>query len=475
MANDVGLRSERGPILLAVMVSTALVAIDSTILATAVPSVVKDIGGFSSFPWLFSVYLLASAVTVPVYSKLADTVGRKPVLIFGISVFLVGSILCGFAWSMPALIAFRAIQGLGAGAILPMTITTVGDIYTLQERARVQGYIASVWAVASVVGPTLGGVFAQLDIWRGIFFVNIPLCLLALVLIARNFTEKLEKRHHRIDYAGATLLTVSMTLLILGSLEGGNAWAWNSLASILVFVVGGVALVAFVLVELRAAEPVLPLGLFKRPLITTTTILGIGIGAGLIGLTAFVPTYLQVGIGASPLVAGLALATFTIGWPIAATTSGRLYLRFGFRRTAILGGVMVVIGTVVLAAFSGTPSILLVSITCLFIGAGFGYAAVPSLVAAQSSVDWAERGVVTGTTLFSRSIGQALGVAVLGAVANGVIAARGGDETDPATIIPATTAVFIGVAIIAVAILVSALAMPRTEAHLAAPQPATEG
>ncbi|MEP6482610.1 MAG: MFS transporter, partial [Rhodoglobus sp.] len=392
------------------MVSTALVAIDATILATAVPSVVKDIGGFSSFPWLFSIYLLASAVTVPVYSKLADTVGRKPVLIFGIAVFLLGSILCGVAWSMPALIAFRAIQGFGAGAILPMTITTIGDIYTLEERARVQGYVASVWAIASVVGPTLGGVFAQFDLWRGIFYVNIPLCILALVLIARNFTEVLEKRSHRIDYAGAALLTASMTLLILGALEGGNAWAWNSLASILVFAVGAVLLVVFVFVERRASEPVLPLGLFKRPLITTTSILGLGIGAGLIGLTAFIPTYLQIGTGASPLVAGLALATFTIGWPIAATTSGRLYLRFGFRPTVILGGVMVVAGTVVLAAFSGTPSVLFVAIVCFFIGAGFGYAAVPSLVAAQSSVDWSERGVVTGTNMFSRSIGQALGV-----------------------------------------------------------------
>lgn len=475
MANDIGLRSERGPILLAVMVSTALVAIDSTILATAVPSVVKDIGGFSSFPWLFSVYLLGSAVTVPVYSKLADTVGRKPVLIFGIVVFLVGSILCGFAWSMPALIAFRAVQGFGAGAILPMTITTIGDIYTLQERARVQGYVASVWAIASVVGPTLGGVFAQLDIWRAIFYINIPLCVLALVLIARNFKEVVEKRAHRIDYAGAALLTASMTLLILGALEGGNAWAWNSLASILVFAVGALLLVVFVFVERRAAEPILPLGLFKRPLITTTTILGLGIGAGLIGLTAFIPTYLQVATGASPLVAGLALATFTIGWPIAAATSGRLYLRFGFRRTVILGGVVVVVGTVALAALAGSPSVLLVAIICFFIGAGFGYAAVPSLVAAQSSVDWSERGVVTGTNMFSRSIGQALGVAVLGAVANGVIATHGGNENDPATIIAATSAVFVGVAIVAVVMLVSALAMPRAEPHMTVGQPVPEG
>ena len=471
MTSSVGLRSERGPILLAVMMSTGLVAIDSTIIATAVPAIVADVGGFSSFPWLFSVYLLASAVTVPVYSKLADTIGRKPVILFGIGVFLLGSVLCGIAWSMPALIAFRAVQGIGAGAILPITITMVGDIYTLEERARVQGYVASVWAVASVVGPTLGGVFAQLEVWRGIFLVNVPLCLVAAYLIARNFKERVERRAHRVDYAGAALLTVSMTLLILGVLEGGNAWEWTSPVSIGVFAGGTALFVAFVLVERRAAEPVLPLTLFRRPIISTTTLLGLGIGAGLIGLTAFVPTYLVVGTGASPLVAGLALATFTIGWPIAAALSGRLYLRYGFRATAILGGVLVVVGTATLAALASNPTIAMVAITCFFIGAGFGFVAVPTLVAAQTSVGWDERAVVTGTNLFSRSIGQALGVAVLGAVANAVIAGRGGDVTDPATIISASTAVFVGVAIVAVLILVGAALMPRESAAAPAAAP----
>jgi EmrB/QacA subfamily drug resistance transporter len=443
------------------MVATGLVAIDATIIATAVPSIVANIGGFSSFPWLFSVYLLASAVTVPVYSKLADTFGRKPVILFGVVVFLVGSVLCGFAWSMPALIAFRAVQGIGAGAILPMTITIVGDIYTLKERARVQGYVASVWAVASVVGPTLGGVFAQFDLWRGIFFVNIPLCGLALWLIARNFSEKVEPRRHRIDVPGALLLTASMTLLILGALEGGNAWAWSSPVSMGVFAAGAVLFAVFIVVERLAAEPVLPLGLFRRPLITTTTLLGFAIGAGLIGLTAFIPTYLEVGIGASPLLAGLALATFTIGWPIAASLAGRLYLRFGFRATAILGGALVLTGTIVLALLASSPSLPMVAITCFVIGIGFGFAAVPSLVAAQSSVEWAERGVVTGLSMFSRSIGQALGAAILGAVANAVIFRMGGDETDPDTIIAASGSVFIGVAVVAAVMLITAIAMPR--------------
>jgi len=286
----VGLRSERGPVLLALMVSTGLIAIDATILATAVPSIVRDVGGFAQFPWLFSVYLLAQAVSVSVYAKLADVVGRKPIMLLGIGLFLVGSVLCGIAWSMAALIAFRAVQGLGAGAVQPMAITIAGDIYSVAERAAAQGYIASVWAISSVVGPTLGGLFSEFGLWRWIFFVNVPLCLLAGVLILRNFRESVERREHRVDYLGAALLTSGMTLILLGVLEGGQAWAWASAASIGVFVGGAVLLVAFALAERRAAEPVLPLWVFSRRLLATTTFLALGIGVMLIGLTSYVPS-----------------------------------------------------------------------------------------------------------------------------------------------------------------------------------------
>src|SRR3954454_7865555 len=183
---SVGLRSERGPLLAALMLSTALVALDSTIIATAVPSIVSDLGGFSQFPWLFSIYLLAQAVSTPIYGRVSDVHGRKPVMLAGIALFLAGSVLCAVAWSMPALIVFRALQGLGAGAVLPMSITIAGDIYTLEERAKVQGYLASVWGISSVVGPTLGGVFSALGIWRGIFLVNVPLCLLAGWMLVRT-------------------------------------------------------------------------------------------------------------------------------------------------------------------------------------------------------------------------------------------------------------------------------------------------
>jgi MFS family permease len=448
-------------LLISMMLSTGLVAIDSTVIATAVPSIVDDLGGFSSFPWLFSVYLLASAVTVPVYAKLADTIGRKPIMLWGIGLFLLGSILCGFAWDMPSLIVFRAIQGIGAGAVLPMAITMVGDIYTLEERARVQGYMASVWAIAAVVGPTLGGIFAQFDLWRGIFFVNIPLCLLAGWMIWSRFREKVERTTHRIDYAGAVLLTVSMTLLILGVLQGGTGWAWDSVPSIAVLATGGALLVAFILVERRAAEPILPFWVLSRRLLLTTNLLGFCVGAALIGLTEYVPTFLTVTTGTPPIVAGLALGALTLGWPVAATVAGRLYLRFGFRPTTILGGVVLVLGISGLAAATLAPSVWVVAAVCFVIGAGFGFSAVTSLVAAQSSVDWNERGVVTGTQMFFRSIGQSLGAAILGAIANGVILGLGGDETDPGTMAAAAGAVFVAAAVVAALLLIAAIAMPR--------------
>ncbi len=462
MASDVGLRSERGPLLLAIMVASGLVAIDATILATAVPSIVDDLGGFSQFPWLFSIYLLAQAVSVPVYAKLADVVGRKPMILLGIGLFLLGSVLCGFAWSMPALIAFRAVQGLGAGAVQPIAITMVGDIYTIAERARVQGYLASVWAISSVVGPTLGGLFSQFTGWPWIFFINVPLGLLAAVLIIRNFKEKVERQKHQIDYAGAALLTSALTLLILGLLEGGQAWEWNSPVSFAIFGVGIVLFAIFLLVERRAAEPVLPLWAFSRPLLLTTTLLAFCVGAVLIGLTSYIPTYLESAVGAPPLLAGLALAALTIGWPISATLSGRLYLRIGFRSTILIGVAIVIVAAALLVLIAATPSIVLIALVCFLMGFGLGLATSPSLVAAQSSAPWHERGVVTGTNLFARSVGSAVGIAVLGAIANGIISGYAGGEKNPDAVVAATGAVFVAALVAAVLAGVAAFAMPKT-------------
>ncbi|PRB35096.1 MFS transporter [Arthrobacter sp. MYb23] len=456
----VGFRSRRGPILIALMLATGLVAIDATIVATAVPSIVADIGGFASFPWLFSAYLLAQAVSVPVYAKLSDVVGRKPMILGGIGLFLLGSILCGLAWSMPALIAFRVLQGLGAGAVQPVAITIAGDIYTLAERAKVQGYLASVWAVSSVVGPTLGGVFASLGIWRWIFLINIPLCLLAGWMLLRTFHENVERTKHRIDYLGAGLLTVSLSLLILGALQGGQAWAWDSAISIYVFTGGALLFVAFLLVERKAAEPILPPWVVSRRLLATTAMISFGVGAVMLGLTTYVPTFLEGSLKTSPLLAGLALAALTIGWPISASQAGRFYLRIGFRNTAMIGISITVIGAAVLALTASTPNILLVAVACFIVGLGLGLVATPSLIAAQTSVEWNERGVVTGTNLFARSIGSSIGVAVFGAIANAIYASGPSGGPDPQTTTLASSAVFLAVLVSAVLTVVAVLVMP---------------
>ncbi|WP_235347334.1 MFS transporter [Arthrobacter sp. SPG23] len=451
------------------MLSTGLVAIDSTIVATAVPSIVHDIGGFASFPWLFSAYLLAQAVSVPVYAKLSDVVGRKPIILIGIGLFLLGSILCGVAWSMPALIAFRVLQGLGAGAVQPMAITIAGDIYSLTERAKVQGYLASVWAVSSVVGPTLGGVLSALGMWRGIFLVNIPLCLLAGWMLSRTFHENVERTGHRVDYLGAGLLTGSLTLIILGALEGGQAWGWTSAISVAVFAGGALLFAVFILVERRAAEPVLPPWVVSRRLLATTALISFGVGAVMLGLTSYVPTFLEGALSTSPVLAGLALAALTIGWPISASQSGRFYLRLGFRKTAMIGITITVIGSAVLALTASPPSVLLVAASCFIVGLGLGLVATPSLIAAQSSVDWNERGVVTGTNLFARSIGSSIGVAVFGAVANAIYAGTPGGNTDPHTVVSASGAVFLAVLAAAVLTVVAVIAMPAPDKKITAP------
>jgi EmrB/QacA subfamily drug resistance transporter len=471
--SGLGLRSERGAVLIALMLSTGLIAIDATILATAVPSVVRDLGEFNQFPWLFSVYLLAQAVSVPIYSKLADTIGRKPIMLFGIALFLLGSVFAGFAGNMTWLIIFRLVQGLGAGAVAPMSMTIVGDLYSVSERAVVQGYIASVWAIASVVGPALGGVFSQFVSWRWIFWINLPLCLLAAGGILRNYHERIEPRRHRIDYAGAAVLTLGLTTLILALLEGGNAWAWLSLPSLASFAVGIIALIGFGFIEQRAAEPVIDLTILRRPLITTTVVISVGVGAILTGVTSFVPTYLESSLGVVPLVSGTAVAALTLGWPLATSFSGRLYLRHGFRTTVLLGSGIALIGMIALTAIGPWPNPWSVAAVSFVVGFGLGWTAAPSLIAAQSSVPWSERGVVTGVNIFARSAGSALGVALFGAIANNLIPTDAA-ELDGAAVAGAFTWIFAASAIVTAFTFVAGFWLPRgavDSAAYAAPEP----
>lgn len=464
---SVGLRSERGPILLAVMLSTALVAIDSTILATAVPAIVDDLGGFTQFPWLFSVYLLAQAVSVPVYAKLADLFGRKPMMLLGIGLFVGGSLLCGLAWSMGSLIVFRVVQGLGAGAVQPIGMTIIGDTYSMQERAKVQGYLASVWGASAVVGPTLGGVFADYLSWRWIFFVNLPIGLAAAGFLRRRFHESIERRRHRIDYAGSVLLAIGGTLLLLGLLEGGVRWAWSSPASVSLFATAAALLLVFVLVERRAAEPVLPLWVFRHRVLVVSMLTSLVAGVLMMGLSSYVPLYAQSVLGRGAVVAGLALAAMTLGWPLAASNSGRLYLGLGFRGTMLIGATIAAGGAALLLTIGPDSSIVHLAAPCFVMGVGFGLVVSPSVVAAQSAVTWRTRGVATGATMFARSVGSAVGVAVFGAIANGVVATRLGrgvphlEQLTPEVLHPAIRAVFVASAVVAVVLVVIAAFMTR--------------
>lgn len=467
----VGLRSERGPILLSVMLSVGLIAIDATILATAVPSIVNDLGGFAQFPWLFSIYLLAQAVSVPIFAKFTDVIGRKPIMLIGIGLFVLGSILCGIAWSMPALIVFRALQGLGAGAVQPTAMTIIGDIYSVAERARVQGYVASVWALSAVIGPTLGGLFVDFLNWRWIFFVNIPLGVLAAWWLFRRFHEQVVRKQHRIDIGGALLLSIGASLIILGLLEGGILWAWDSAPSITILTLGTVLLIGFALVERRAAEPILPGWVFRSRLLNSTNLAALGVGVMLIGLTSFIPLYAQGVLGTSALVAGFALAALTLGWPLAASMASHIYLRIGFRRTALIGAVVILIGCALLGLLSERSTVWQTAATCFVLGLGFGLVISPMLISAQSAVDWQRRGVVTGTNVFARSMGSALGIAVFGAIANSSLSQRAGghisstaSEIPVSLLEPALHKVFLAAGVVAVLVAAAVLIMPSRSA-----------
>jgi EmrB/QacA subfamily drug resistance transporter len=417
--------SRRGPVLLGLMLTMALAAMDTTIVSTAVPQIVGSIGGFSIFSWLFSIYLLTQTVTIPVYGKLADVYGRKPVLLVGIVVFLVGSALCSGAWSMVALIAFRALQGIGAGAIQATVQTVAGDLYSLRERGRVQGWLSSVWAVAAVAGPTLGGLFADYVSWRWIFLINLPIGAVALVLIVRFLHEaRAAQRRHRIDYAGSVLILLACGMLVFALLQGGVAWAWASPASIACFAAAAVLAAATVVAERRAAEPVVPGWVWRDRLVAGANLGYLALGLLVIGPSTFLPTFAQTVLGYGAVAAGFVLATMSISWPLAAALSSRLYLRIGFRDTALLGALLSLLGVGWFLFLPFAPPVWTVVGSTLVLGAGLGLISTPLIVGVQSAVPRERRGVATGSLMFCRFLGQSLGAAIFGAVVNSTLQHR---------------------------------------------------
>jgi len=408
----------------ALILSMGLAAMDSTIVSTAMPTIVGDLGGFSSFSWVFSLYLLTQTVTVPVYGRLADVYGRRPVLLLGVALFLAGSALSGMSHSMAQLILFRGVQGVGAGAVLPIAITIIGDIYTLEQRARMQGVFSSVFGISAIIGPSLGGFLVQAFSWRLIFYVNLPLGLLAVAGLLVGYRERVAHRSHRIDYAGAALLLGGVSALLLWVLEGGVGWPWVSAASI---ATGGGALAlifGFVAVERRAAEPVLPFQVLAQPLIAVGNVGSFLVGGVAVGLSSYLPTYIQGAMGRTATTAGLVLAAMSIGWPLASALTGLVMIRLGVRFAAVLGGVLAVAGSALLLLLRPESALWYPASVAFVIGAGLGFISTTTVVAIQSAVPWEQRGMATSSNMFGRQLGSTLFVGIFGAVLNAVVIAR---------------------------------------------------
>jgi EmrB/QacA subfamily drug resistance transporter len=403
------MKTNRPLTVVALLLSLSMAAMEMTVVSTAMPTVVGDLGGIHLYSWVFTAYLLTSTVTVPLYGKLADLYGRKPVLLAGIAIFLVGSMASGLSRSIGALIAFRALQGLGAGAIQPTTLTVVGDIYNLEERSRMQGVFAAVWGVAGLIGPLLGGIIVHYLSWRWVFFINVPAGIAAAALLVVALHEHVELRAHSLDWAGAGLLMLGLVALLAGT-HGG-------LASALGLPLSAFFLALFFAVERRAAEPVVPLELFRQRVMAVSTLAGAFVGAGMIAMVTYVPLYVQGVLGGTPTEAGSAITPMVIGWPIASTIAGRVLSRVGFR-PLVRGGLFVsAVGATALALFlqPGSSVHVAQAATALF-GVGLGFANTTLLIAVQTSVPWRQRGVATASTMFARTIGGTLAVGALGGI-----------------------------------------------------------
>ncbi len=399
----------------ALLLAMAVAALEQTVVSTAMPSIIAQLQGLDIYPWVFSAYLLASTVSTPVYGKLADLWGRRRVLLFGLGLFAIGSALSGRATSMPELIAMRVVQGLGAGAIGPIVLTMLGDLFTLEERAKIQGLFSAVWGVSSVAGPWLGGYLTDNLSWRWVFYITVPFALAAAWVLVRHVREDVRRAEVLpIDWPGAALLATGSTLLLLAILRGPSA----SIGSVVGLGSAGVLILGlFGVVEHRAADPILPPDLFARGSIAAAVAGSFLIGALLFGIDTYVPLYVQGVLGGKATEAGEAITPLFLSWAFSVFLAAKVVVRFGFRTTGVAGMAMVAVGVGGLALGADHPShaLRLFQGSLVVIGLGFGPASLCCILGVQNEVDWNRRGVATGAVTFSRVLGGALGVGLLGA------------------------------------------------------------
>ena len=429
-----------GLVIAGLMMGILLAALDQSVVGTSLFTITQDIGGFERFSWLFSAYMLASTIVIPVAGKLSDVYGRRPVYLAGMGLFLVGSILCGLARSMDQLIAFRAIQGLGGGAIFPVALATIADLYPPSERGKIGGAFGATFGLASVVGPFIGGGIVDyvhvggIESWRWVFYVNVPVGIAAMILVALFFPRVGIRRQVVIDYAGAALLSLTLLagLMVFVLVQEGSAWLSTEVLGLAAL--AAAALVALVLVERRAKDPVIPPSLFRNRVFTTSIMAGVFGGAAMFTVIVFMPTYLQGVIGFSPTRSGTSLIPLSLAMMTGVGASGALTKRFGYKLWMLLGFGMAVVGYLLLWQLAGMGTdapIWLALLYLVLLGAGIGFTLQTFIIAVQNAVDKRHVGVATSSFTLFRSIGVTVGVTILGLVLNARFVASIRETMDP--------------------------------------------
>lgn len=401
----------------ALLLGLLIAALDQTIVSTALPTIVSDLGGMDHLSWVVTAYMLASTAATPLWGKLGDQYGRKKLYQYAIVLFLIGSALCGLAQNMPQLIGFRALQGLGGGGLMVLSMAIVGDIVPPRERGKYQGLFGGVFGATSVLGPLLGGLFVDHLTWRWVFYINLPIGLVALVVIAAALRIPSRSSKHTIDYLGTFLIASVATCLVLVASLGGTTWAWGSGQIIGLAVLGALLLVAFLLVERRAAEPVLPLGLFRIRTFTLCSVISFIIGFAMFGAMVYLPTFLQIVRGVSPTMSGVHMLPMVFGLLIASTVSGQIVSRTGrWKVFPILGTGVTAVGLLLLHQLERTSSDWEMSLYFFVFGVGLGLVMQVLVLVVQNSVSYADLGVATSGATFFRSIGASFGVAIFGTI-----------------------------------------------------------
>ena len=426
--------ARRRAVTVALLLVSALASFESTVVSTAMPTIIGDLGGLPLYAWVFAVYLLTSTVTMPLYGRLADISGRRRMLLVAIGVFLTGAAACAFARTMPQLIAARAFQGLGAGGMIPIALTVAGDIYSLEERARVQGLFSTVWGLASLVGPVLGAFMTIHFGWRSIFTINIPLGIVAIAIVATRMIESRSPRSDPVDVAGSITLACGVSLVLFGVLRapGGTGAGWS--VRVVCLAAGVATLLGFAWLETKRAHPLVPPELFRRWHTASPYLAAIVMGTTIFGVDTFVPLFVQGARGGTAAAAGAVVTPLVLFWALTAAAGARIIVRFGFRLSARLGAIFVLVGlTLLVAGALVDASVAWMSVACGFVGAGLGPSSVAQVLAIQHVAPEPQRGIATSLVPFFRTVGGSIGVGALGGVFTAGLAMRLGGRVEAAS------------------------------------------